>query len=173
MGDGIDSARHQVGVVAVAVVGKTEQVASGLDSKAQRLFEAVLFCYGTHGEVVGYNDSVESKLVAQHFLDDCGGERGGQVVAQVGVDDVSGHDHVGVAVGYQGAIGFELGLFPSAGNVYQPGVGVSFGTAVAGEVFEAGDDAFFVVCLDVERGVLGYGGGVIGEAASQASDDGA
>ena len=147
---------HEVGVVGVAVVGEAEEIASGKKGQAQGFLEAVLAGDGTHGEVVGDYYTLVSKLVAEQLLDYERGERGGQIVAEVAVDDVCHHDHVGIAVGDEFAVGFKFGFLPGFGYIDQSGVGVAFGTAVAGEVFETGEDAFFAVGFDVERSTLGY-----------------
>ena len=60
---------HHVRVVARAVIGQTEKVATGEDCQMDGFLEAVLFDNGTHSEVVGYHYACESHLVAQQLFD--------------------------------------------------------------------------------------------------------
>ena len=171
--DGFDGVRHHVGVIAAPVVGKAEKVASGHDGKAQGLLEAIVGSDGTHGKVVGNNNTVETKLVAEQLGHDGWREGGGEFVAEVAVDDVSHHYHVDESFVNKCAIGFEFYLFPCFGDVDKAGMGVASGAAVAGEVFEATDDVLSVQFVEPEGGAAGHGGGVGGEAASQFAYDGA
>lgn len=162
-----------VGVVAAAVVGEAEEVASGLDGQAEGLFEPVVPGDGSHGEVVGDDDTVETELGTQDFFYDGGGEGGREVVAKVAVDDVCHHHHVDDVFVDECAVGQEFFFLPGFGHVDKAGMGVAGGTAVAGEVFEAADDVFFVQLVEPEGGEVSDGDGVGREAALQFANDGA
>jgi len=171
--DGFDGTRDEVGVVAAAVVGEAEEVAARIDGHAEGLGKAILPGDGPHGEVVGDNHPGETKVVAQQFANDKGGEGGGQVVAKGAVDNMGHHDHVDVALADEVAVGLEFGLLPSVGDIDKTRMGVAGGTAMAGEVFEAADDVLFVEFVEPDGGTAGDGGGVGGEAAPEFADDGA
>ena len=95
---------------------------------------------GTHGEVVGDNDTGETKLVSEQFVDYGRGERGGEVVAEGAVNDMIHHDHVDTAGGDKVAVGLQFAFLPGGGDIDKACVGVAGGTSMSGEVFKAGDD---------------------------------
>ena len=172
--DGFHGAGNHLGVVcAAAVVGEAEHVAAGQDGHFEGFGKAVLVGDGAHGQVVGDDDAAETKLFAEFAADGEGREGGGQAVAHLAVDDVGHHDHVCVAFGDEVAVGGQFGFLPGAGDIYEAGMGVARRAAMAGEVFEAGDDAVLALDVEPDAGALGDALGVGREAAAHFADDGA
>jgi len=180
--DEVDSAGHDVGVVAAAVVGEAQHVGAGVDGQSQHGGVAIVLCHSAHGHVVGDDDAVEVHAVAQQGCQGGVGESGGHGAVDGGVEDVGSHNHPHLSRGivwmhacavYQCLVWYELVVLPGVADVGEAQVGVAARAAVSGEVLEASCDSLPLLFVDPYCGALRHATCVVAETAFQLADDGA
>ena len=120
------------------------EIVSGADGAANGFFEAVLVQDRAHVQVVGHDEAIEAKLVAQEAGDDARGERGGVFRGlERGIPTVADHHAIDAAakLAEDGEL-VCVQLGPGPLDHGQVVMSVDGGGGVAGKMFAAARDAF-------------------------------